>query len=275
MDLQDKKKADREALLNGVEAYIYKVKELLWTDDIDVYCSGEELPELKELLEKSSDFFEDKGQKATDEELKKLKNDLFVKADPISIRIMEADRRPVFADELGQLLTKLEHDFAELDKVIVDTTIKVGTFKRALKTLNETVIWFNTTLAAQTPLQLHENPVLKVADLKAKIELLKPLAVTFDPKNVQMIKRKPKVQKMKEDLEKTGVTGEALQDMLDALEHLPDPVENGTAKNETTKAKKTNTTEIPLQPEPIVEEEQETPLQPEPVEEEVEDRGEL
>ena len=260
MDSIDKKKADREKLLNEVEAYIYKVKELLWTDEIEKYATESDLDQLKALLEKSSEFFEDFGPKAKDEELTKLKTDLFERANPIANRILEADRRPVFLEDLKELISKMNDNFAKLALVIIDTNLKVATFKDARKVLNETSFWLNETIAKQELLQLHDDPVLKFADLEAKINILKPLSIKFDPNTVEIKKRKPDVEKVKEQLMKTGLKGEEIQDMLDTFEQANEL----KAKNKTDKAPKNET---------VLEEEDATA--PPPAQEEEDDRGEL
>ena len=154
------------------------------------------------------------------------------KADPISARIMEADRRPVFLAELQELIGKLETNFANLSQIITNTTLNEARFVAAHTLFNTTSLWLKEKVGKQALLKPHQDPVLTVADLKDKLEALKPFLQLYNPETVKMKKPKPMLEEMEETLKKSGMSEEDIKKFMAKMKDIP--TSNSTESTNST-----------------------------------------
>lgn len=93
-DASDKARRVREEVLNSLEAFTYRARDLVEDDSFIAASTSEQRSKLEELLRSTSDWIYEEGHDAAEEVLKERLNDLKALVDPIQKRKDEARRRP-------------------------------------------------------------------------------------------------------------------------------------------------------------------------------------
>ena len=93
-DASDKARRVREEVLNSLEAFTYRARDLVEDESFIAVSTPEQRSNLEELLRSTSDWIYEEGHDAAEEVLKGRLNDLKALVDPIQKRKDEARRRP-------------------------------------------------------------------------------------------------------------------------------------------------------------------------------------
>jgi len=115
-DNSDKERRAREEALNQLEAYTYRVRELIETDDFIAYSTEQERSTIETKASEASDWLYEDGVNAPRDDFKKKLKELKGLAAPIEKRIEEGGKRPELLKELQEAL-KTTKDFVEEQKV--------------------------------------------------------------------------------------------------------------------------------------------------------------
>ncbi|KAL1890236.1 lumenal Hsp70 protein [Sporothrix stenoceras] len=110
-DASDRARLQREESFNQLEAFTYKVRSLLESDEFIAASTPIERSTLEEMRSETSDWLYEGGADATTEELKKKYTALKTPVDAIETRISEGEKRPELIKGLREAL-KQSRDFA-------------------------------------------------------------------------------------------------------------------------------------------------------------------
>ena len=119
-EASDKARRQREDTLNQLEAYTYKVRELLEKEAFITASTAEERATLETKNNDASDWLYGDGADASREELKKRHKELQNIVDPIQTRIDEAAKRPELVKGLKEALDSTKTFVADIKKQIAD-----------------------------------------------------------------------------------------------------------------------------------------------------------
>lgn len=110
-DASDRARVQREESFNQLEAFTYKVRSLLESDDFIAASTPAERATLETMRSETSDWLYDGGVDATHDELKKKYTALKTPVNAIETRISEAEKRPALVAGLREALVQ-SRDFA-------------------------------------------------------------------------------------------------------------------------------------------------------------------
>ncbi|XP_026794507.3 heat shock 70 kDa protein 4a isoform X1 [Pangasianodon hypophthalmus] len=193
MIMQDKLEKERNDAKNGVEEYVYEMRDKLH-GALEKFVSEEDRDAFSLKLEDTENWLYEEGEDQQKQvyidklaELKKL-------GQPIQERAIEAEERPKAFEELGKQIQKYmkileaykakDEQYEHLDELEV---MKVE------KQVNEAMNWMNSKMNEQSKQSLTLEPVIKAGEIQAKT---KELSSTCNP---IISKPKPKVEPPKED----------------------------------------------------------------------------
>ncbi|KAK8146426.1 lumenal Hsp70 protein [Beauveria asiatica] len=108
----DKARAQREEALNKLEAFTYKIRDLLENDEFVAKSTEKERTVLSEKASEASDWLYEEGSTAAKDEFKAKLKSLQDLTDPIQKRVKESTARPEAVKQLKELLTQTD-DFLE------------------------------------------------------------------------------------------------------------------------------------------------------------------
>ncbi|TQV95224.1 Hsp70 family chaperone [Cordyceps javanica] len=116
----DKARIQREEALNKLEAFTYKVRDLLENEDFIAKSTEKERTTLSEKASEASDWLYEDGTTAAKEEFKAKLKSLQELADPIQKRVQESTARPSAVKQLKELLDQtdsfLEGIYKQIDE---------------------------------------------------------------------------------------------------------------------------------------------------------------
>nr|XP_015825564.2 heat shock 70 kDa protein 4L [Nothobranchius furzeri] len=169
---QDKLVKEVNDAKNAVEEYVYDLREKL-CGIYQKYISKEDSIRLTLMLDDTENWLyedgEDQPKQVYEEKLDALKR--FVQ--PIQERHRETENRPRAFEELGkklQLYMKFVDSYKKKDESFVHLNPEdVSTVE---KCVTESMAWMNNKMNAQSKLAITQDPVVKVADIIAKIQEL-------------------------------------------------------------------------------------------------------
>uniref|UniRef100_A0A1A8FSF7 Heat shock 70kDa protein 4-like n=1 Tax=Nothobranchius korthausae TaxID=1143690 RepID=A0A1A8FSF7_9TELE len=169
---QDKLVKEVNDAKNAVEEYVYDLREKL-CGIYQKYISKEDSIRLTLMLDDTENWLyedgEDQPKQVYEEKLDALKR--FVQ--PIQERHRETENRPRAFEELGkklQLYLKFVDSYKKKDVSFVHLNPEdVSTVE---KCVTESMAWMNNKMNAQSKLAITQDPVVKVADIIAKIQEL-------------------------------------------------------------------------------------------------------
>ncbi|KND94346.1 Hypoxia up-regulated protein 1 [Tolypocladium ophioglossoides CBS 100239] len=116
----DKARFQREEALNQLEAFTYKVRDLLEGETFISRSTEKEQTELAEKASEISDWLYEDGAEATKEEFNAKLQVLQDLVAPIQIRVEEAAKRPELVSSLKEVLNQTTHFVSELRKQIAE-----------------------------------------------------------------------------------------------------------------------------------------------------------
>ncbi|KAM9354269.1 heat shock 70 kDa protein 4L [Pholidichthys leucotaenia] len=192
MIIQDKLVKEVNDAKNAVEEYVYDLRDKL-CGIYEKYISEEDSSRLTLMLEDTENWLyedgEDQPKHVYEEKLDALKR----LGEPIQDRHREHEDRPRAFEELGkklQLYMKFVDTYKQKDERYLHlSTEEMSTVE---KCVSEGMGWMNSKMNAQNKLAITQDPVVKVADIIAKIQELEDVC------NPVISKPKPTVEEAPE-----------------------------------------------------------------------------
>lgn len=114
----DKARLQREEALNQLEAYTYKVRDIIEGENFIKASTKETRDKLSELSSEIGDWLYGDGAEATLDELKKKLKFLQDLVKPVQKRISEADKRPALVDQLQNVLKQTNEFITQIKSQI-------------------------------------------------------------------------------------------------------------------------------------------------------------
>ncbi|XP_073339753.1 heat shock 70 kDa protein 4L isoform X5 [Pagrus major] len=172
MIIQDKLVKELNDAKNAVEEYVYDLRDKL-CGIYEKYITEDDSNRLTLMLEDTENWLyedgEDQPKQVYEEKLGALKR----LGQPIQDRHREHEDRPRAFDELGkklQLYMKFVDCFKQKDERYLH--LSVEEMSTVEKCVSESMGWMNSQMNAQSRLTITQDPVVKVADIIAKIQEL-------------------------------------------------------------------------------------------------------
>ncbi|XP_072221418.1 heat shock 70 kDa protein 4L [Leuresthes tenuis] len=169
---QDKLVKELNDAKNAVEEYVYDLREKL-CGIYQKYITEEDSNRLTLMLEDTENWLyeegEDQPKQVYEEKLDALKR----LGQPIQERHRENEDRPRAFEELGkklQLYMKFVDSYRQKDERFMH--LNAEEMSTVEKCLNESMGWMNNKMNAQSKLAITQDPIVKVADIIAKIQEL-------------------------------------------------------------------------------------------------------
>mmetsp|Transcript_12702 Transcript_12702/g.12343 ORF Transcript_12702/g.12343 Transcript_12702/m.12343 type:complete len:926 (+) Transcript_12702:120-2897(+) len=185
LNAQDDSRKAKEAALNDLEAYIYKIKNRLGDDEeaLKAVSTEEQRQEVLDLGNETEEWLYDEGRGADVSEFKKKHNTIRRKAEDIFTRLSEHTSRPAAVKKTLEMLADVK------GKVINTWGEKLPQVTEEEKTtllelIAKTETWIGEKVAAQELKTPFEEPVFESLDLTVQ---LKPVSHLF-----QRLLNKPK-----------------------------------------------------------------------------------
>ncbi|ATY66138.1 chaperone dnaK [Cordyceps militaris] len=108
----DKARLQREEALNKLEAFTYKIRDLLENDNFIAKSTEKERTTLSEKASEASDWLYEDGTTATKDEFKAKLKSLQDLANPVQTRVQESTARPKAVKQLKDLLSQTDNFLA-------------------------------------------------------------------------------------------------------------------------------------------------------------------
>ncbi|KAL2265808.1 hypothetical protein VTJ83DRAFT_6908 [Remersonia thermophila] len=121
-DASDRARQQREEALNQLEAYTYKVRDLLEREDFVAHSTDAERSSLEAKNSDASDWLYGDGAEASKEDLRARLKELQGLADPVLKRIEEAEKRP-------EVLKGLQEALNSTDSFLKDIKSKIAEYE--------------------------------------------------------------------------------------------------------------------------------------------------
>uniref|UniRef100_A0A4W6FH21 Heat shock protein family A (Hsp70) member 4 like n=1 Tax=Lates calcarifer TaxID=8187 RepID=A0A4W6FH21_LATCA len=171
MIIQDKLVKELNDAKNAVEEYVYDLRDKL-CGVYEKYITEEDSNRLTLMLEDTENWLyedgEDQPKQVYEEKLDALKR----LGQPIQDRHREHEDRPRAFEELGkklQLYMKFVDSYKQKDERYLH--LSPEEMSTVEKCVNESMGWMNSKMNAQSKLAITQDPVVKVADIIAKIQV--------------------------------------------------------------------------------------------------------
>uniref|UniRef100_A0A673C8N1 Heat shock protein 4 like n=1 Tax=Sphaeramia orbicularis TaxID=375764 RepID=A0A673C8N1_9TELE len=172
MIIQDKLVKEQNDAKNAVEEYVYDLRDKL-CGVYEKYITEEDSNRLTLMLEDTENWLyedgEDQPKQVYVDKLDALKR----LGQPIQDRHREHEDRPRGFEELGkklQLYMKAVDSYKQKDERYLH--LSVEEMSTVEKSVNEGMGWMNNKMNAQSKLAITQDPIVKVADIIAKIQEL-------------------------------------------------------------------------------------------------------
>uniref|UniRef100_A0A3B5AE78 Heat shock protein family A (Hsp70) member 4 like n=1 Tax=Stegastes partitus TaxID=144197 RepID=A0A3B5AE78_9TELE len=175
MIIQDKLVKELNDAKNAVEEYVYDLRDKL-CGMYEKYITEEDSNRLTLMLEDTENWLyedgEDQPKQVYEEKLDGLKR----LGQPIQDRHREHEDRPRAFEELGkklQLYMKFVDSYKQKDERYLH--LSAEEMNSVEKCVTESMGWMNSKMNAQSKLAITQDPVVKVADIIAKIQELEDI----------------------------------------------------------------------------------------------------
>ncbi|XP_052001251.1 heat shock 70 kDa protein 4L [Xyrauchen texanus] len=172
MIIQDKLEKERNDAKNGVEEYVYDLRDKL-CGIFEKYVTEDESNRLTLILKDTENWLYEEGEDQEKEIYQEKLADLKKFGEPIEERYREHEGRPRAFDELGkkvQLFMKAVDVYKQKDERYQHLSPEeMGAVE---KSVNEALGWINAKMNAQSKLTIAQDPAVKVADIIQKIQEL-------------------------------------------------------------------------------------------------------
>ncbi|GAA5878109.1 hypothetical protein JCM16303_002848 [Sporobolomyces ruberrimus] len=197
------RKLAREEARNTLEAYVYRVRDLLDQSTFVSSSVDSERKAIRELNDKTGDWLWDEGESAKTKELKDKKRELEKLVKHILTRSTEASSRPSLISQLREVLTSTTsfHSSAVSNQSIPEAVQRYTSDELSglTKLVSDATTWLEDLIKKQDKLKGHQDPVLRVADLEKKIKDLEGEVKRLSKKKVPRAKKVKPVEEKKEN----------------------------------------------------------------------------
>jgi len=245
----DAYKLAREVALNKLETYIYEKKDKLYTEEYEEAMTEEERELITGKLNEASEWMEwleeEVAPHVFDEKRKELKE---VCRNWLLRVKTRKDVEPALAD-LETVFNYTSHFLKAIAAVPEDENIYTEVeIKTLVDTLNSTVQWKNETVKAESELKPYEDPLLKPADIKQKMDSLnREVGYLYNKAKNAKPKKKKTEKKEEEDKAKAKDAEAEKSEEAEAAKDSEAKSEEKSSEEKTTEAaadeKKTATEE--------------------------------
>lgn len=185
LDYEDRQRKAKEAALNELEGYVYKVKNRLMDDEAELskVSTEEQRTTLQELVSVTSEWIDDEAGPNTELTVYREKlTDLKFPAEAMFKRLSELTDRPAAVAKAREQLVGVKTTVGKW----VDTMPQVTDEEKSklLDLVEKASTWIDDKEEAQSKKPAHEDPVFDSADVMPQ---LKTIGLTFEK-----LLRKPK-----------------------------------------------------------------------------------
>lgn len=168
LDAADKARRDREAALNDLEGYVYKVKNVFEDDSkaLAEVSNVEQRKEVEKICSETSEWLDEDGAKPETSvaDFKAKQAAVFKAAEPIFSRRSELKKRPEAVKQSTELLSSVRAAVSMWNETHPQiTTNETATFLEAVAAAES---WIAKNVEAQSAKQPHEEPAFHSKDLK-------------------------------------------------------------------------------------------------------------
>lgn len=198
MIVQDKLEKERNDAKNAVEEYVYDLRDKL-CGVYEKYISEEDSSRLTLMLEDTENWLYEEGEDQPKQVYVDKLEELKRFGQPIQDRHREQEDRPRVFEELGkklQLYMKAVEAYKQKDERYQH--LNPDEMTNVEKSVNDNMGWMNSKMNAQSKLNITQDPVVKVADIIAKIQELEDVC------NPVINRPKPKVEDLSEENDKSN-----------------------------------------------------------------------
>ncbi|XP_054909471.1 heat shock 70 kDa protein 4L [Poeciliopsis prolifica] len=187
MICQDKLVKELNDAKNGVEEYVYDLREKL-CGIYQKFITEEDSNRLTLMLEDTENWLYEEGEDQPKNVYKEKLGTLKMLGEPIQERHRESEERPRAFEELGkklQLYMKFVDSYKQKDERF--SHLSPEDVSAVEKFVNESMGWMNNKINAQSRTAITQDPVVKVAEIIAKIQELDDVcgSVANRPKPVE------------------------------------------------------------------------------------------
>uniref|UniRef100_A0A7N8XU36 Heat shock protein 4 like n=1 Tax=Mastacembelus armatus TaxID=205130 RepID=A0A7N8XU36_9TELE len=172
MIIQDKLVKEVNDAKNAVEEYVYDLRDKL-CGIYENYVTQEDSNRLTLMLEDTENWLYEDGEEQPKQVYEEKLDALKRLGQPIQDRHREHEDRPRAFEELGkkmQLYMKFVDSYKQKDERYLHLTAEE--MSTVEKCVNESMGWMNSKINAQSKLAITQDPIVKVADIIAKIQEL-------------------------------------------------------------------------------------------------------
>ncbi|XP_007956465.1 heat shock protein 105 kDa [Orycteropus afer afer] len=202
MIMQDKLEKERNDAKNAVEECVYEFRDRL-CGPYAGFLRQQDHQSFLRLLTETEDWLYEEGEDQSKQAYVDKLEELMKIGTPVKLRFQEAEERPKVFEELGQRLqhyAKMAADFRSKDEKY--NHIDESEMRKVEKSVNEVMEWMNDVMNAQAKQSLDQDPVVRVQEIKAKIQELNN---TCEPVVTQP---KPKIESPKLERTPNGPSAE-------------------------------------------------------------------
>ncbi|KAM6177669.1 heat shock protein 105 kDa isoform 2-T2 [Rhynchocyon petersi] len=216
MIMQDKLEKERNDAKNAVEEYVYEFRDKLCGGPYERFISDQDHQNFLSLLTETEDWLYEEGEDQCRQAYVDKLQELMKIGTPVQRRCEEAEERPRVCEELGQRLqhyANIAADFRAKDEQY--SHIDESEMKKVETAVNEAMEWLDGIMKAQAKRSLHEDPVVRAQEVRAKIRELictcEPVVTQPKPKiespKLERTPNGPNLDKKEEDVEGKGPLG--------------------------------------------------------------------
>ncbi|XP_078684092.1 heat shock 70 kDa protein 4-like isoform X4 [Branchiostoma floridae x Branchiostoma belcheri] len=201
MIMADKLEKERQDAKNAVEEYVYDIRDKLY-GDFEPFITEEEREKYSVVLGNTEDWLYEDGEDQPKQVYLDKIAELKKTGEPVRARYKEELERPAAFEDLGKMLQqyrKVLDLYAQKDEKY--NHIEEEEMKKVEKEVSEKQSWLDGKAQAQKNQPRHQDPVVKVSQIRAEIKALdskcKPIVNKPKPKA-----EPPKEEKKKDEKEK-------------------------------------------------------------------------
>lgn len=184
LDLADKARRDREAALNDLEGYIYKVKNRLDDDEKELkkISTDEQREEVRALCSTTQEWLDEEGGAADTKTFKAKQSAISKMAEPVFSRYSELKKRPEAVASATKLLTDVRVTVARWNET--HPQITEAEKEAFLVIVDKAEEWIKNSTAAQDEKKSHEEPAFHSKEVKPQMDAVAA--------KMQVLVKKPK-----------------------------------------------------------------------------------
>ncbi|KAK4048426.1 lumenal Hsp70 protein [Microbotryomycetes sp. JL201] len=167
------RKVQREEARNGLESYIYKVRDLVEDATFGRVSLEHERKMIREKVEAANEWLWDEADKALTKELRAKKNEIEKLVKLIQTRAEEARARPSLIESLRDSLSQATqfHTSATHNDTLTELKrFTAAELDKLYKIVKDSTEWLNDLVKKQDALKETDDPILRVNDLEKRIK---------------------------------------------------------------------------------------------------------